>query len=146
MVLTTVRPLPLPSFYSFDAVSGSAFQIPSPLLPPLRPVVWNAHNPYYDPGPPPEKPIKPSEGLKQTSASVSNDSPVSPSSVGSTPPPRPAARRHDGGSVSDDRRHRHRRHRGGPHRSEGPRVGRHRPDAGASLTTHGQSHTHAGVN
>ncbi|TCD68832.1 hypothetical protein EIP91_009699 [Steccherinum ochraceum] len=60
--------LPLPSFYSFDLTYGQAFQPASSHLQSHQLTAWRPHNPFYDPGPAPEKPAR-SETHSRRSAS-----------------------------------------------------------------------------
>lgn len=114
-MMPEMRPLPLPSFYSFDMVNGMALQPTSLLLPTAQRVLWNPYNPFYDPGPPPERPPKSSQASSQKSGSSSR-SDTGPTSGDNTA---------QSSSQSGDRRPRHRWQRGGFPRSEGPRGNRH---------------------
>lgn len=55
IMLTGVSPTPPPGYYSFDFMFGYLYH-PS-IEEPSK--LWQPHNPNYDPGPPPEKKIKP---------------------------------------------------------------------------------------
>jgi len=49
-LLETINPKPLPAFYSFDVFEGYPYH---PSIYPLPVILWQPHNPFYDPGPPP---------------------------------------------------------------------------------------------
>lgn len=57
-MIPTLDITPLPSFYTFDMFKGIPLRPDSPLVPLSQRVMWQAHNPFYDPGPPPENPKK----------------------------------------------------------------------------------------
>jgi hypothetical protein len=72
-LVETINPKPLPAYYSFDVFQGYPYQPTASLQPAM---LWQPHNPFYDPGPlPPPKPPKPpktrkpQEGVSTTGAS-----------------------------------------------------------------------------
>lgn len=70
-MLGATLPRPLPGYYSFDFMYGYLYHLskaePSKL--------WQAQNPNYDPGPPPEKKIKPVEGSDKAAPNEGSNSP-----------------------------------------------------------------------
>ena len=56
-MIGSVSPPPLPAYYTFDLMFGYLYHTST--AQPTR--LWQAHNPNYDPGPPPVKVIKPAK-------------------------------------------------------------------------------------
>lgn len=74
-MISSLRTVPLPSFYSFDLLNGVPFQPSAMRLPLSQRVMWNPFNPFYDPGPPPERRERPEQSGSSGTASTSAPAP-----------------------------------------------------------------------
>ncbi|KAH8086648.1 ribonuclease H-like domain-containing protein [Cristinia sonorae] len=137
-MIPVMTELPLPSFYSFDLTNGMAFQPSTSLIPVSTRVLWNPHNPFYDPGPPPEK--KQKEQKEETTKSEGTASGTQSGAASPRPflGPSSSASRPDhagrGMRLSEPRRTgrgRGRAQEGPSQWSDGTRFGRHHRNSGA---------------
>jgi hypothetical protein len=69
-LMQDMHPIPLPAYYSFDFYQGYPYQPTATAMPEI---LWHAHNPFYDPGPPPE-PKPPKEKVNKQNRPSHTDS------------------------------------------------------------------------
>ncbi|KAI0803017.1 ribonuclease H-like domain-containing protein [Irpex lacteus] len=106
-LIETIDPKPLPAFYSFDVFQGYPYQ---PSTAPLPMMLWQPHNPFYDPGPPPP-PRPPKDTNKKDGESTST-----PTETGTSTSTRDAA----ASTSNRDYRPRGRKHRPPPRTAPAP--------------------------